>query len=73
MSLVGAAVNLNLGGSAGSGSGVAGMTPLLPGAVEVAGSITPAIIINYTALLQNGSLLVEHCSCGGETCSIHKR
>jgi type VI secretion system secreted protein VgrG len=34
VSLVGAAVNLNLGGSAGSGSGYAGLIPMLPGAVE---------------------------------------
>ncbi|HIF9401485.1 TPA: type VI secretion system Vgr family protein [Photobacterium damselae] len=36
VSLVGSAVNLNSGGSAGSGSGYAGSAPLLPGAVEVA-------------------------------------
>lgn len=33
VSLVGSAVNLNSGGSAGSGSGYAGSAPLLPGAV----------------------------------------
>ncbi|PSU99272.1 type VI secretion system Vgr family protein [Photobacterium kishitanii] len=35
VSLVGAAVNLNSGGSAGSGSGYAGLVPMLPGGVEV--------------------------------------
>ncbi|KJF99854.1 type VI secretion system Vgr family protein, partial [Photobacterium angustum] len=41
VSISGAAVNINAGGSAGSGSGFAGQSPLLPGAVEVAVALNP--------------------------------
>ncbi|NVP01641.1 type VI secretion system tip protein VgrG, partial [Photobacterium damselae subsp. damselae] len=37
---VGSKINLNSGGSAGSGSGYAGSAPLLPGGVEPAKTIT---------------------------------
>ncbi|MCG3817627.1 type VI secretion system tip protein VgrG, partial [Photobacterium damselae] len=40
VSVVGSKINLNSGGSAGSGSGYAGSTPLLPGGVEPAKTIT---------------------------------
>ncbi|ELI6448487.1 type VI secretion system tip protein VgrG [Photobacterium damselae] len=40
VSIVGSKINLNSGGSAGSGSGYAGSTPLLPGGVEPAKTIT---------------------------------
>uniref|UniRef100_UPI00387FAF1A bacteriophage T4 gp5 trimerisation domain-containing protein n=1 Tax=Photobacterium leiognathi TaxID=553611 RepID=UPI00387FAF1A len=41
VSLMGAAVNINSGGCAGSGSGYAGRIPMLPGAVEVGGLLPP--------------------------------
>ncbi|OEC82403.1 type VI secretion protein VgrG, partial [Photobacterium damselae subsp. damselae] len=40
VSIVGSKINLNSGGSAGSGSGYAGSAPLLPGGVEPAKTIT---------------------------------
>ncbi|PSW25203.1 type VI secretion system tip protein VgrG, partial [Photobacterium phosphoreum] len=44
VSISGAAINLNSGGSAGSGSGYAGVSPLLPGAVEAAVVINPLLL-----------------------------
>ncbi|WP_318418492.1 type VI secretion system Vgr family protein [Photobacterium leiognathi] len=41
VSIMGPAVNINSGGSAGSGSGYAGTIPMLPGAVEVPEAFNP--------------------------------
>ncbi|OQQ05008.1 type VI secretion protein VgrG [Vibrio anguillarum] len=50
--LSGAGVNLNSGGSAGSGSGFSGDLPLLPGELELQKSPAPPQTILYQALLQ---------------------
>ncbi|PSW23955.1 type VI secretion system tip protein VgrG, partial [Photobacterium phosphoreum] len=52
VSFVGAAVNLNSGGSAGSGSGYAGILPLLPGAVETAVALAAITLINWPQQLE---------------------
>ncbi|WP_242452945.1 type VI secretion system Vgr family protein, partial [Photobacterium damselae] len=73
VSIVGSKINLNSGGSAGSGSGYAGSAPALPMGAKVEPVEIKNVFLDYPAILQNGSVLVEHCSCGGDTCSIHKR
>ncbi|GHY28257.1 type VI secretion system secreted protein VgrG protein [Vibrio cholerae] len=50
--LSGALVNLNSGGSAGSGSGFGGAMPALPGGLEPAVTLAPPQTISYQALLQ---------------------
>ncbi|TDK72109.1 type VI secretion system tip protein TssI/VgrG, partial [Vibrio cholerae] len=50
--LSGALVNLNSGGSAGSGSGFGGAMPALPGGLEPAVALAPPQTISYQALLQ---------------------
>ncbi|ENQ4672501.1 type VI secretion system tip protein VgrG, partial [Vibrio cholerae] len=50
--LVGAMINLNSGGSAGSGSGFGGAMPALPGGLEPAVTLAPPQTISYQALLQ---------------------
>ncbi|MPY21267.1 type VI secretion system Vgr family protein [Shewanella sp. YLB-07] len=82
--LVGPAVNLNSGGSAGSGSGYAGQLAALPGYVDAvilpesdeltlaAASMESVTVLDYPAILQKGALVTELCHCNGEqTCSIH--
>ncbi|PSW89912.1 type VI secretion system Vgr family protein, partial [Photobacterium iliopiscarium] len=51
VSISGAAINLNSGGSAGSGSGYAGISPLLPGAVEAAAQLEKVSPLFSAALL----------------------
>ncbi|WP_318486767.1 type VI secretion system Vgr family protein [Photobacterium leiognathi] len=53
VSIMGPAVNINSGGSAGSGSGYAGGIPMLPGAVEVGGLLPP---MSYEPVQQSLSL-----------------
>ncbi|EGQ9418569.1 type VI secretion system tip protein VgrG, partial [Vibrio cholerae] len=50
--LSGALVNLNSGGSPGSGSGFGGAMPALPGGLEPAVTLAPPQTISYQALLQ---------------------
>ncbi|AQS37233.1 Rhs element Vgr protein [Shewanella psychrophila] len=82
--LVGAAINLNSGGSAGSGSGYAGTLASLPGNVDAAilpegdavmlaaASMESVTVLDYPAILQKGALVTELCHCnGGQACSIH--
>ncbi len=52
VSIVGAAVNLNSGGSPGKGSGYAGQTASLPNGVEAIAPPAEAKTINYQALLK---------------------
>ncbi|PSV87536.1 type VI secretion system tip protein VgrG [Photobacterium angustum] len=51
VSISGAAVNINAGGSAGSGSGFGGLSPLLPGAVEAAPQLEQVPLLFSEALL----------------------
>ncbi|PSU87161.1 type VI secretion system tip protein VgrG, partial [Photobacterium kishitanii] len=53
VSFVGAAVNLNSGGNAGRGAGYAGVSPLLPGAVE------PAMTLDTVNYDKSQALLVQ--------------
>ena len=53
VSVVGSAIKINAGGSAGSGSGYAGVSPLLPGAVE------PAITLDTVNYEKPKALLVQ--------------
>ncbi|TVO35701.1 type VI secretion system Vgr family protein [Vibrio algivorus] len=74
--LVGAGVNINSGGSAGSGSGFSGAMPALPNGVKSPvvestppASITPNILAE---MVDSGSLMTELCNCGvGGICKIH--
>ncbi|WP_423809428.1 type VI secretion system Vgr family protein, partial [Photobacterium iliopiscarium] len=52
VSFVGAALHMNAGGSAGSGSGYAGVAPLLPGAVEAAVALAAIASINWPQQLE---------------------
>ncbi|MGF1868433.1 bacteriophage T4 gp5 trimerisation domain-containing protein, partial [Photobacterium indicum] len=64
VSLVGPAINLNSGGSAGSGSGYAGQVPMLPGAVEVAVAldiVTPALRQGLLTSFETNAALTELC------------
>lgn len=83
--LIGSAINLNSGGSAGSGSGYAGKIAVLPMGKEVeqAGEVSNAVnatsydsealeVANYQQQANQGSAIVEECNCDGEgTCSVH--
>lgn len=83
--LIGSAINLNSGGSAGSGSGYAGKVAVLPMGKEVesAGEVSNAAnetsydtevleVANYQQQVTTGSAIVEECNCDGEgTCSVH--
>ncbi len=83
--LIGSAINLNSGGSAGSGSGYAGKAAVLPMGKEVeqAGEVSNAVnatsydiealeVANYQQQATQGSAIVEECHCDGEgTCSVH--
>lgn len=83
--LIGSAINLNSGGSAGSGSGYAGKTAVLPMGKEVeqAGEVSNAVnatsydgevleVANYQQQVTTGSAIVEECHCDGEgICSVH--
>ncbi|PSU99235.1 type VI secretion system Vgr family protein [Photobacterium kishitanii] len=51
VSISGAAINLNSGGSAGNGSGYAGVSPLLPGAIEAAAQLEQVPPLFLEALL----------------------
>ncbi|MGF1831960.1 type VI secretion system tip protein VgrG, partial [Photobacterium angustum] len=80
VSLSGAAVNINAGGSAGSGTGYGGIAPMLPGAVEPAQTIsvvTPALraklltahaanvaLTEMCQKQQDGSCPLSDCPCG---------
>jgi type VI secretion system secreted protein VgrG len=75
--LSGSAINLNAGGSAGSGSSYGGQIAALPKGVEMIAdpeeitlpTITPTA---YSKMVENGSLLKELCQCdGGGKCQIH--
>ena len=74
--LVGAGVNINSGGSAGSGSGFSGAIPALPNGIESPivettppASITPSM---HAEMVDSGSLMMELCNCGmGGICKIH--
>lgn len=75
--IVGAAINLNSGGSASSGSGFGGQMAVLPLGVEAI--VTPEEIqlptitpTAYSQMVENGSLLKELCQCNqGSACQIH--
>ena len=83
--LIGPAIDLNSGGSAGSGSGYAGKAAVLPMGKEVeqAGEVSNAVnatsydtealeVANYQQQATKGSAVVEECNCDGEgTCSVH--
>lgn len=83
--LIGSAINLNSGGSAGSGSGYAGKAAVLPMGKEVeqAGEVSNAVnatsydgevleVANYQQQVTTGSAIVEECHCDGEgICSVH--
>ncbi|MCG3826683.1 type VI secretion system tip protein TssI/VgrG, partial [Photobacterium damselae] len=80
VSIVGSKINLNSGGSAGSGSGYAGSAPLLPGAVEAAEKlniVTPALraklltahaanvaLTEICQKQQDGTCPLSDCPCG---------
>ncbi|HIF9343652.1 TPA: type VI secretion system tip protein VgrG, partial [Photobacterium damselae] len=80
VSVVGSKINLNSGGSAGSGSGYAGSAPLLPGAVEAAEKlniVTPALraklltahaanvaLTEICQKQQDGTCPLSDCPCG---------
>ncbi|PSW78612.1 type VI secretion system Vgr family protein, partial [Photobacterium angustum] len=52
VSLSGAAVNINAGGSAGSGTGYGGIAPLLPGEVELATTLAPTVTVPIAAFMK---------------------
>ncbi|MGY5541095.1 bacteriophage T4 gp5 trimerisation domain-containing protein, partial [Vibrio brasiliensis] len=85
VSLVGAKVNLNSGGSPSSGSGFSGQIALLPNSLTqditppgqeamAADGLLPAMNqVDYNKMVENGSLLKELCQCNrGGQCQIHK-
>lgn len=76
VTIVGPGVNINSGGSAGSGSKYAGQVPTLPLGMEapVFTPIAPASISAsvYSEMVDAGVLMIELCDCGeGKTCQIH--
>ncbi|MGR5367887.1 type VI secretion system Vgr family protein, partial [Photobacterium damselae] len=69
VSAVGSKINLNSGGSAGSGSGYAGSAPLLPGAVEAATTLESPTMIVWAQQLEAMKGNVPVC----EVCQEHKQ
>jgi len=62
VSLVGPVINLNSGGSAGSGAGFNGNLPSLPGIVEQAIAILPVVPIQSMAIAQSFNALPRQCA-----------
>jgi len=77
VSVVGPAINLNSGGSPGSGSGFSGQMSLLPNGVEAVAAPEPVTPVSITAtehseMINAGALTRELCNCGqGGKCQIH--
>jgi type VI secretion system secreted protein VgrG len=57
VSISGAAINLNSGGSAGNGSVASGNMPMLPNGIEPAIPLKPTTLPTYTAMLQQNFML----------------
>ncbi|MEL7293846.1 MAG: type VI secretion system tip protein TssI/VgrG [Pseudomonadota bacterium] len=67
--IVGPAINLNAGGSAGSGSAYAGVTPTLPNQIEAPQAPNVSKAVSYQALLkaeQSSVPAVKPCPLSGE-------
>lgn len=87
VTLLGPMVKINSGGSAGSGSGIALLSPELPfvSSPSTSGKGLPLVetqehtadklvLPNYEALVKRGSAIVETCTCGeAKPCPIHPK
>lgn len=75
--LVGPAINLNSGGSAGSGSSYGGKVAKLVKGVEQAANSTPvpmASVEAYKDMIDAAVVMMEECDCSGvDSCPIHKK